>query len=233
MRVYHPRGASMTPSANVDVIISGDLNRTLQEIFPDDMAAELVIQYSEQLGYRTKLTSKKLSLLFAGIGRLHAVARQRKDVLELARCKTIGEYERKFWDETGDHHSSIYKYSSGHIAFPKLTAEEFVRIGSTKLEIATRTANACQYNDEQKQALLEAAISAPSVKAFQASTETTTGEGFSQGAAVTLYGSSSEVKEVLDLCADPEMQEKSGDKRQIGVVLASLKNFWAAEPGTY
>ena len=213
-----------------DALLAGDLSASVQELIPDSLPPAVVVSYSKEAASRLDFNAQEYSLLLAIMGRLHALARTNKAVLEAAGVKTIGEFEEKIIDPTGQHRSSIYKSSTCYRIFPTLTPADYVKIGSTNLEIASRAGKA--YSPEEKVKLLEAA-STMKVAEFRQSVEKHTGEGSSQGAAVTIYGDATEVKEVLSLCADPEMQEKSGDKRQIGVVLASLKNLWAAEPGTY
>lgn len=209
-------------------------DKAVESSLPDDLPAKTVVQYGRAAASLMDRNDKEKSILGAVLGRIHALARSRPDVLKEAKCTNLKEFEKLLG---GAARSTIWNGSMIYDTFAEqsLALKEYAEIGTSKLLVAARKAGK-DSSPAQKRKLLDRAKKEETVDQFREWVETKFdpgSEGSTSSASFQVVGSRAEIKELKEFLADPKLIEWSGVNTAIGILLAALKESsseWSAEP---
>lgn len=199
------------------------------KIFPIDMPAREIVTWSRAIVSWHEKTDGEQAAKIHMLGCLHARARANPAVLKEADCKTIDEYEDKIFGGK-KHISTIYKISSSYLAYPDLTPQDIIDIGTTNLVVATKLAGQTKdLSPRQRKEIVQQAKK--SVAEFKEWAEVDS--GLSHRGALTLaefkiLGSQAEVDELREWLADKRFIQAASSNSPIMMILAAIQS-WSAE----
>lgn len=207
-------------------------DKPVDQIFPVDMPPKEIINWSKAIVSWYEKTDGEQAAKLHMLGCLHARARGNPAVLKAAGCQSIAEYEDKVLGGK-KHRASLYVYSSAYLAYPEMSPQDAIDIGTTNLVRATKLASKTKdISPRQRKEIIEEAKKP--VEEFREWAEVDSGlseKGGTTSASFTLMGTQADVSELQEFLSDKRFIEFAKTNSPMLMILAAIQESSTQWPG--